>query len=338
VKQPIDRLQEGKGLRMLLRQQTRGLVIIAIIGVTVLLVVIALTELIRSPNFGPQTAALVTASATLAGVLVTQVVNTYLAGRARTHAQDLADQRAQAEALQQYFEKMTELVREHKLRTRPQRYDEVRILARAQTLTVLRGLDPTRKRVVLEFLRELRLINRNATVLRGLEPTRKQVATEFLRELRSVIMNKPDLGDVRVYPRVVGLRNADLSNARLRGIQLISTDRKEVVSLEGAILRGADLRCADLEGADMRGADLRSADLKGACMRGVDLDDSGETKRPAELRGAELTGANLTGANLRDARYNSETSWPENFDPSSSGAVRVPNKANTELLGKLPWP
>jgi hypothetical protein len=245
---------------MLLRQRTRGLVTIAIIGVIVLVVVIALTQLIRSSNFGPQTAALVTASATLAGVLVTQFVNTYLAGRARTHAQDLADQRAQAEALQQYFEKMTELVREHKLRTRPQRYDEVRILARAQTLTVLRGL----------------------------EPTRKQVATEFLRELRSVIMNDHDLGDVKVYPRVVGLRNADFSNARLRGIQLSSTDRKEVVSLEGAILRGADLRSADLEGADMRGADLRSADLKGACIRGVDLDDSGEIKRPADLRGADL--------------------------------------------------
>jgi uncharacterized protein YjbI with pentapeptide repeats len=293
-------------MRMLLRQRTRGLVIIAIIGVIVLVLVIALTELMRSPNFRPQTAALVTASATLAGVLVTQVVNTSLAGRARTHAQDLADQRAQAEALQQYFEKMTELVREHKLRTRPQRYDEVRILARAQTLTVLRGLDPTRMRVVLEFLRELRLINRNATVLRGLEPTRKQAATEFLRELRSVIMNEHKLESVRVYPRVVGLRSADFTDAYLRGIQLISTDRKEAVSLEGAILQGADLRWADLERADLRGADMRDACLSGACLRGVDLDDSGETKRPADLSGVNLSGANLQGANLSGAKVAKE--------------------------------
>jgi hypothetical protein len=170
------------------------------------------------------------------------------------------DQRAQAEALQEYFEKMTELVREHKLRTRPHPYDDVRILARAQTLTVLRGLDPTRKRVVLEFL----------------------------RELRSVIMNEHDLGDVRVYPRVVGLRGADLTNASLRGVQLISTDRKEPVSMEGAILESADLRYADLKRADLRGANMRSADLRGACLWGVDLDDSGETKRPADLRGADL--------------------------------------------------
>jgi uncharacterized protein YjbI with pentapeptide repeats len=54
---------------------------------------------------------------------------------------------------------------------------------------------------------------------------------------------------------------------------------------------------------------------------------SEKTKKAADLRGADLT-----GANLRDARYDSETSWPENFDPSASGAVLVPNKANTELL------
>jgi hypothetical protein len=62
-------------MRTLLRQRTRGLFIVTIIGVIVLVVVIALIQLIKSPNFGPQTAALVTASASLAGVLVTQVVN-----------------------------------------------------------------------------------------------------------------------------------------------------------------------------------------------------------------------------------------------------------------------
>ena len=62
-----------------------------------------------------------------------------------------------------------------------------------------------------------------------------------------------------IYPRV-GLRNADLSNACLRDIQLVSTDRKETVSLEGAILRGADLRGAILEGADLRGKQTRLPD------------------------------------------------------------------------------
>lgn len=161
-------------------------------------------------------------------------------------------------------------------------------------------MDGKRKRTVLLFLREARLINRQ----------------QHVREAR------------RIYASIVGLRNADLSNACLRGIQLISTDRKEAVSLEGAILRGADLRCADLERADLRGADLRNADLRDACLRGVDADGSGETERPADLRGADprdadlgvsekikknsnlsgtkLSGANLQGANLTDAKVANE--------------------------------
>jgi hypothetical protein len=99
---------------------------------------------------------------------------------------------------------------------------------------MLSQLDGKHRRTVLLFLREERLINRQWHVRDGR----------------------------KIYPRIVGMRDADLSNARLRGIQLISTDRKEAVSPEGAILRGADLRCADLECADMRGADMGSADMR----------------------------------------------------------------------------
>jgi uncharacterized protein YjbI with pentapeptide repeats len=223
-------------------------------------------------------------------------------------------ERAREAALQAYLDKMSELLIDEKIHEEYGRYAVTRVTARARTLAVLSQLDGKRKRTVLLFLREARMINRQWHVREGR----------------------------RIYPCIIGLRNADFSDAPLRGIQLISTDRKEAVSLEGAILRGADLRCADLEGADMRGADLRSADMKGACLKGVDFDDSGETKRPADLRGAnlkdahlgvsektkkaaDLRGADLTGANLRDARYDDETSWPENFAPSTSGAVLVPN-------------
>ena len=171
-----------------------------------------------------------------------------------------ARERARDTALQAYLAEMSELLIGKEIHQERGRYAATRVTARARTLAVLSQLDGKRKRTVLLFLREARLINKRWRVRKG-------------RQL---------------YPCIVGLRNADLSNARLRSIQLISTDRKEPVSLEGAILRRADLRCADLEGADLRGADLRGADMRGAYLRGVDLDDSGETNRPADLRGADL--------------------------------------------------
>ena len=87
------------------------------------------------------------------------------------------------------------------------------------------------------------------------------------------------------------MRNADLSGAYLRDSQLLSSDGKETISLEGADLRGTDLR-------------------------EVDLGVSEETKKATDL-----TSANLTDADLRGARYDAETSWPHRFDLEASGAV-----------------
>jgi multisubunit Na+/H+ antiporter MnhF subunit len=169
-------------------------------------------------------------------------------------------ERARDAILQAYLDKMSELLIDRKIHEEYGRYAVTRVTARARILAVLSQLDGKRKRTVLLFLREARLINRKWHVREG----------------------------QRIYPCIIRLRNADLSDAHLRGLQLISTDQKKPASLEGVILRGADLRYADLEHADLRGADLRSADLRGACLKGVDLDDSGESNRPADLRGANL--------------------------------------------------
>jgi hypothetical protein len=200
-------------------------------------------------------------------------------------------ERARETALQAYLEKMSELLIDKQIHREHRRYADTRVTARARTLAMLSQLDGKRKRTVLLFLREARLINRQRHVRDGR----------------------------KIYPRIVGLRNADLSNARLRGIQLISTDRKEAVSLEGAILRGADLRGADLECADMRGADLRSADMRGACLRGVDLDDTGETERPADLRGTDLRKTEGLDENLLSkAIGNRTTKLPIDLQPFDS--------------------
>jgi hypothetical protein len=197
-------------------------------------------------------------------------------------------ERAQDAALQVYLEKMSELLIDEKLHREHRRYADTRVTARARTLAVLSQLNGKRKRTVLLFLREARLINKQSHVRDGR----------------------------KIYPRIVGLRNADLSGAHLRDAQLRSSDGKEAISLEGADLRGADLRNAVLRGADLRGADLRGADLRGTDLRDVDLGVLDETKE-----GADLTSANLTDADLRGARYDAKTSWPHRFDLEASGAV-----------------
>jgi len=171
-------------------------------------------------------------------------------------------QRAQETALLTYLDKMSELLIDKQLHKEVNRYDPTRVTARARTLTILSQLDGTRKKIVLQFLRESRLINK------------EEVKVE----------------EVPIPSQLVGLRGADLSNAQLRSMKLISTDRKESVSLEGAILQGADLRSVDLGGADLREADLTDADL--SC---------------ANLRGADLTGAKLRGANLRKVKLGVDT-------------------------------
>jgi energy-coupling factor transporter transmembrane protein EcfT len=110
------------------------------------------------------------------------------------------NQRAQDTALQAYLDKMSELLIDRRLRRAWDEYDDKRITARARTLALLAQLNGDRKRTVLQFLREARLINK-----------------------------KEYFG---IPAHIVGLRDADLSNANLRGMRLISS-KGEAISLEG---------------------------------------------------------------------------------------------------------
>ncbi len=71
----------------------------------------------------------------------------------------ISGDRLEEEALQQYLDRMTELLLKEKLLSAPPG-DEVHAVARARTLTVLRRLDGTRKGLLLRFLFEVGLINR----------------------------------------------------------------------------------------------------------------------------------------------------------------------------------
>jgi hypothetical protein len=157
---------------------------------------------------------------------------------------EIEGQRAQDAALQAYLDKMSELLIDGQLRKEEDRYADKRITARARTLAVLRQLDDGgRKRTILLFLREARLINRK----------------DHLRDC------------LKLNPPIVGLRDADLTNANLRHAKLINTNRDEPISLEEANLEGADLLGADLQGADLQKTNLKKADLTGANLNEANL-------------------------------------------------------------------
>lgn len=84
-----------------------------------------------------------------------------------------------------------------------------------------------------------------------------------------------------------------------------------------SLLAGANLRDATLVLANLQKAALWDANLQGANLRDADL-------RGAYLQNANLQGTTLRGAKLEAVSYDTDTIWPEGFDPEAAGAVRVP--------------
>jgi uncharacterized protein YjbI with pentapeptide repeats len=195
----------------------------------------------------------------------------------RAREQQVANVRAQDEALQAYLDQVTQLLvtqRDDAL-IRMQVDDDVRQVIQARSEPLLRSLTATRRWSLILFLAVMGLLakDRPLVSLAGAD-----------------------------------LRGADGSGAPLEGIDLARAN------LSGADLRGADLSEADLSEADLseanlRGANLRGADLSEANLRGAFMDSSIRVshgrplmKGPAvNLEYAILRGANLEGATLFDA-------------------------------------
>ena len=149
--------------------------------------------------------------------------------------------------------------------------DGVRAIARAQTQTTLRRLDGARKGLVVQFLRDARLITKNDAI--------------------------------------IDLSNADLSSAHLSGADLTDTGligtNLDHADLSSAHLSGADLTGATLTHAHLRGTDLSSATLTSAHLDHADLREA--TLTGAHLDHAHLTGTDLFGATLTDAHLDHAT-------------------------------
>jgi Pentapeptide repeats (8 copies) len=191
-------------------------------------------------------------------------------------------QRAQDEALQAYLDQMAELMlldegdegKPKPLRNSESR-DEVRILARARTLTVLRRLGSEGKRSVLDFLYEADLIKFSPII---------------------------DLGSPDFQYGAADLSGADLRGAVLRHAHL--TGPMSGVNLSRADLSDADLSNANLSNANLTQANLTHTNLNGADLSGADLTDTLGAKE--NLGQAE----SLEGATMPDGQQLKSTLYP----------------------------
>lgn len=143
---------------------------------------------------------------------------------------ELAEQRTQETALQTYLDQMARLMLENSLSSTPT--PEAKDVARVWTLTVVRRIDAERKGIVLQFLYESKLLQRNSPIV-----------NLTYADFSGADLDWAELGGADLS--WINLAGADLSRANLRG----------------ANLRGADLRQANLDGADLGAADLAEADL-----------------------------------------------------------------------------
>ncbi len=202
---------------------------------------------------------------------------------------ELAEQRAQDEALQGYLDQMNTLLLEHNLRNSKED-SGVRTLARARTATVIQRLDADRNQNVIRFLKEANLTG------------------NFTGDGQSSISL---------------LTAADLQGARLEGVDLSTIDLSGT-DLSGADLSGTDLFKADLSGTDLSGADLSEADLFKADLSGTDLSGAdlsraeGVITRELEQQATPLS---LQGATMPDGTVRPERYVTREFEPALSFTI-----------------
>lgn len=278
-----------------------------------------------------QVYALIVGGVVAAATALIGLANLYLSRRNLEHNQaalrqqrELEAQRAQGVVLQAYYTQMGELLTNHDLRN-TQRKD-LRVLARAQTLTVLRELDASGKGLLMNFLFGARLVGTGGSdtivSLRDADLTHANLQQAGLQDA--------DLG--RADLSYSDLRDAELIGATLRGTNLQFADLRNsnlrTANLEEAVLFGADLSYAllgeaCLSNADLRGARLRSAKMRKAIGHGAGFHNANLTGAhlvQAELAEADLTWANLAGANLAHADL-------------SRAQLNVANLAHADLTG-----
>lgn len=153
-----------------------------------------------------------------------------------------AEKKYREESLQLYYQAMSTLILEEKIQD-SNAQDQVRDIARANTLTVLRRLDGQRQGLLILFLKESELITLQ---LDGNGELLFDSEGDLLSEAGKISLSGANLEE------------AELSDMDLRYVSFWHAN------LVRSNLKGADLRWANLSRADLRYADLEGANVEGA--------------------------------------------------------------------------
>jgi len=219
---------------------------------------------------------------------------------------EIAKDKQQEEALQNYIDRMSELLLKEKLRTTEE--VEVRDVARTRTISIMRVLNTERNNLVIQFLREAELITDEKSILRGADMEKMNLQELDLKGAYLVNVNLRDAnlaGAILTNANLADavLINANLANADLRKASLTDANLGKA-SLTDANLASADLKGAYLIGANLAGANLGYAKLADAALINANLANAAlitANLKDANLKGADLRGANLIDVDLRGA-------------------------------------
>ena len=235
---------------------------------------------------------------------------------------ELGERRAQDEALQAYLNQMGSLLLVRDLRN-SEEDNEVRTLARARTLTVLDILGGERKRAVVTFLYEARLIEAPNPIVdisgADLQAAQLQLNPYVGVDLHGTYLNDGPDKDHRgalLYDcdlRDADLRDADLGYADLKRGHLNDGPDEDAIGavLIRAVLGSTDLRDADLRDADLRDAYLGYADLRGANLLHADLSNADLSSAKGWTEEQLFAAESLKGATMPDGQILKSDNKPD---------------------------
>lgn len=175
----------------------------------------------------------------------------------------LEEEKTKSGILESFINTMTELLVQHNLATNP---DQKRLaIARTRINMALGQLDGHRKGLILQFLYESDLIDKN--------PIFKLLGNNF----NDSILDNIVLGEAEI--KGAYFKNASIRNANLNGINLTSSN-----------LANADLFETQLDQANLSYTNLTNVNFENTDLRTV------------EFEGADLTNANLNGATINQSQ------------------------------------
>lgn len=203
---------------------------------------------------------------------------------------EIALDRQQEAALQTYFDKISDLLLKEKLLTTDVK--EVRDVARTRSISILRVLDTRRSNLVIQFLREAKLITDENSILNGANMVGMNLQGLDFQwvYLQGANLDQADLRGAKLWDanlqrcrlQETNLSQADLQGANLQGVSLWQANITQVVlmsaNLQGARFSKANLQDADLSDANMQGADFSDANLQNASLHWASLKDAKVTE------------------------------------------------------------